>query len=80
MDFDNCFSDKTALDQLKLQMDENIYPPRIKLTIQAIDDNFFHSKNFLGFEILCGTESKFNGSISIPSYGKYLAYLNTRCL
>lgn len=72
MDFDDCFSDNTALEQLKLRMDEKIYPPRVRLTIQAIDDNFFKSKNFLDFEILCGTDSKFNGSISIPSYGKYL--------
>ena len=54
-------------------MDEKIYPPRIRLTIQATDDNFFQSNNnFLDFKILCGTENKFNGSISIPSYGKYL--------
>ena len=75
MDFTDCFNDKIALNQLKLQMDESIYPPRIKLTIQATDDSFFRSKNFLDFEILCNTESKFNGSISIPTYGKYLNLL-----
>lgn len=44
------------MKQLRLLMDEKLYPPRFKTVVQAKNKDFFESSKYLHFQLTCGSE------------------------
>lgn len=57
------------MKQLKLRMDEKLYPPRFKAVVQARSRNFFESSKYLHFQLTCGTEI-IKGKLIVPGFGR----------
>ena len=69
------------MNQLRLLMDEKLYPPRFKAIVQARNKDFFESSNYLYYQLTCGTEV-IKGKLVVPGRGmKMIGYfINIHCL
>ena len=56
------------MNQLRLLMDEKLYPPRFKVVVQAKNRDFFESSKYLYFQLVCGTEI-IKGKLVVPGRG-----------
>jgi len=50
-------------------MDKKLYPPCVKVVVQAKDRFFFESSKYVNYQLTCGTEI-ISGKLTVPSFGK----------
>ncbi|XP_065920654.1 uncharacterized protein [Dysidea avara] len=60
------YYDSDCLDELRLRMDEQLYPPRFTVVVHAKDKIFFESSRYMNYKLTSGTKT-ISGKLTVPS-------------
>lgn len=69
------YYENDSLDELRLKMDEQIYPPRFTVVVHAKDKKLFESSRYINYQLTSGIKT-ISGKLTVPSIGKgYRCYM-----
>ncbi|XP_065920634.1 uncharacterized protein [Dysidea avara] len=60
------YYESNCLDELRLRMDEKLYPPRFTVVVHAKDKKMFESSRYMNYKLTSGTKT-ISGKLTMPS-------------